>query len=298
MFDWNKILLIFMIIFFSISRAHTENDKSLFCKKFSTTESKAKLIESLLNFSNRLNFTNGDFGLPKSLFPSKEGYGICWWHSRFQRAATYLAYYSPKKSRPTEMQAQSIIKSIVRMSKVVEIPGFRNLDEFSEKYKDFIIEELEIWQIRESYKSAMRSINPLFPSFYSYDSNLHHTFERLNHLVNVDKVIPFVIEQLPGIDAHSYLVIKVDTLKYDPWKGTMVLTLVDSAYMNLIRVVIDPETKNRIRVLEPNNELGKATNAIYIDFSRDLRKIERSLRAFCPEYRLKVKPSKIYYVEY
>lgn len=63
---------------------------------------------------------------------------LCWLHSRFQRSATYLTNYRPELPRPNRNQAIDIISQIVAHRNVVEIPGFRNLNEFSTVYREEI----------------------------------------------------------------------------------------------------------------------------------------------------------------
>jgi hypothetical protein len=78
-------------------------------------------MDLTLGFLNTLDFTNP---------PGHFNAGLCWWHSRFQRNAFYLATYSPDSPRPNESQAKEIIAKIINGDEVVEIPGFENMNSF------------------------------------------------------------------------------------------------------------------------------------------------------------------------
>lgn len=77
------------------------------------------------------------------------GIGVCWWHSRFQRAAWALSYYRPDLPKPDRKRAQEIIALIASMKSVVEIPGYRNFSEFSKEWPDLIQKKLESWQLKD-----------------------------------------------------------------------------------------------------------------------------------------------------
>lgn len=47
--------------------------------------------------------------------------GVCWWHSRFTRAALYLVYFEPSKPKPDARTARKAIRSLMNADRVVEI---------------------------------------------------------------------------------------------------------------------------------------------------------------------------------
>jgi hypothetical protein len=77
------------------------------------------------------------FGNP----PGPVGGGMCWLHSRLQRRFTYLANFRPTDERgrplprPSREEAEQIIHRLVHGMGVTEIPGFRNVFEFSQAYE-------------------------------------------------------------------------------------------------------------------------------------------------------------------
>ncbi|MGK5087603.1 hypothetical protein WDW86_08600 [Bdellovibrionota bacterium FG-2] len=73
--------------------------------------------------------------------------GVCWWLSRFQRAALYLARFYPELPKPTADEARKLIRRLAQMNEVVEIPGYRNIFDFSCDFSTLIQRRLERWQI-------------------------------------------------------------------------------------------------------------------------------------------------------
>ena len=267
-----------------------------FCRKFSTTHSKSQILSSLIynnqdeKKENLLRYVNFG-GFPQSVVSKMDGWGVCWWHSRFTRAVAYLVKFSPEKKKPNYSGVRNIIQSIAKMNRVVEIPGYANLYEFSTDHYQQIQSELNDWQKRDTFNALGRTLNPLRPSFNSYDKNLWKTFNRLNYLINVEKILPFVVEQIEGITAHSYLVIKAEVRGYTVWEREIVLTLIDSNWPHIKKAILDPLTGDRLAFIsEATGQITATGNAIYIDFNRDLYQIERTLKEYCPQIALKITP--------
>jgi len=280
------IVAIIITIFSSVVHASSINPQRRFCKQFSTPSSKTEFINSLLKSENRLSFLNqgGEFNI-----------GVCWWHSRFQRAASYLAYYEPEKNKPSEEEVEEIINAIIYQKRVVSIPGFSSLSEFSKAHEKQIQSALESWQIRDSLTGALaRSLNPLRPSYKSYTKDIVHTFYRLHQLINDEKVIPFVIEQNTGATAHAYLIVKAQMLGKNVVDQEIELTLIDSNSFILSTVRISKYNYDRIEYQNIKFE----GFAIYIDYSRDLTKIERAIKQFCPHTPIHIAPDFIDKYEY
>src|SRR4051812_20347064 len=70
------------------------------------------------------------------------GWGMCWWYSRFFRAAHLLASYRADLPKPTEAEAKVLVRKLLRFKSVVEIPGYLSLDSFSTEWRDVIYKEL------------------------------------------------------------------------------------------------------------------------------------------------------------
>lgn len=172
----------------------------------------------LLDRSNRMSFTNYG-GLLNG--------GVCWWHSRFQRAATYLTIYSPSRPKPSKKEAKKLIRTIRKRRSVVVIPGYENFYQFSKDWKELIHKSLERWQIIDGF---------IFQSWVVGLSGRHRTSarklrDRMDQLY-IDAVIynniSYQMLQFKGISAHAWLV-----LNMEPIENGYEVQIVDSNYTTL-----------------------------------------------------------------
>lgn len=136
--------------------------------------------------------------------------GVCWWHSRFQRAATYLAIFDPAGEKPTDRRAVQIVDDLAHFRKRVVISGYKNLYEFTKEHEKVIQNELERWLKRDAISGVMRTLNPLRESFKTSRNDLRQWMARLDYLVNEHRIIPFVLQQVKGLKAHASLVIGME----------------------------------------------------------------------------------------
>ena len=131
-----KFLLSFFVAlsFNAVAGLTPSQSKDQFCADRSESSFNKTLLQNELNmmgFANEGGIANG---------------GVCWWHSRFQRNATYLTIYKPSEKKPSKEQAKNIITKIKLAKEVVIIPGFRNFSEFTSTYQSEIQSELNKWQ--------------------------------------------------------------------------------------------------------------------------------------------------------
>jgi len=147
--------------------------------------------EHRLDFLNQGGFFNG---------------GVCWWHSRFSRNATYIARFRPDLPAPSEREIKEIVKEIRQAKSIVSIPGYKNLQEFSRENEDLIQKELESWQrfdglIRQQWVVGLWGLRRIAA---------HKMKARMDHLydyVQGQGKIAYLKLQLRGLPAHSWLVI-------------------------------------------------------------------------------------------
>ncbi|GAB4011972.1 MAG: hypothetical protein Fur0010_07260 [Bdellovibrio sp.] len=206
-----KSLLTLAIALSSISAfgANTSVGKIDFCRdrvEGNYVQELLKERESRMAFANHGGLANG---------------GVCWWHSRFQRNAAYLTFYSPEKKRPTDSEAKDIIKDIRKGKKVVEIPGFRNFNEFSRAFASEIQDRLEGWQrtdgfINQSWITGLAGKTETTPE------KLQEMMDELYSQVSQGEVV-YQKLQLKGIIAHAWLVIDMEKTR-----DGYVLSVVDS----------------------------------------------------------------------
>lgn len=167
--------------------------KENFCNKRSDQKSIQSLLldnEATLSFSNQ----GGLFGG-----------GVCWWHSRFTRNAAYIVRFRPDLAGPTEAEAKKIIKDIRSAKKIVEVPGFSSLYDFSRSFDYLILRELEAWQRKDGF------VNQQWVAGLSGSSNikpeaLQARMDELFVRVQAGEVV-YQKLQMPGVVAHAWLVI-------------------------------------------------------------------------------------------
>jgi hypothetical protein len=135
--------------------------------------------------------------------------GVCWWHSRFQRAALYLTFYRPDLPKPNDQQAREIIDAIAGKKHVVMIPGFSNFREFSGEYQDLIQAKLDRWQIEDGFLKQYW-IDGLAGSVTRNPDAFERSMDALAHRVNDLHEIVYQKLQLPGIYSHAWLVVRMD----------------------------------------------------------------------------------------
>jgi len=140
------ILIIFLFSSVLVKRSQAADDKS----NFNLPKSKTQVCE---NFKNKY-YTQRTNNFENLLLRNTSGWlntGLCWWTSRLQRSALYLAYLSPNKPKPNKLQAKKIIRKLFHMRSLVEVPGYSNFYDFFIDYNELIENQLSAKQIEESY---------------------------------------------------------------------------------------------------------------------------------------------------
>ena len=133
------------------------------------------------------------------------GGGVCWWHTRWERNAAYLAVYRPDLPQPSMEEVLAIIAAIRAGNQIVEIPGFENLRAFSRTYGDYIQKSLEEWQISEGVFGGGWS-NGL-ASDVADPAALQQTMNQTYELVTQQNRVVMQTLKFPGIQAHLWAVI-------------------------------------------------------------------------------------------
>lgn len=174
----------------------------------------ARDANNLMSFKNHGGFRNG---------------GVCWWHSRFQRAALYLTHYNPSAEKPDAQTAKQIIRTLRNANDVVEIPGFKNFLEFSTHFAKEIQNELESWQkfesIRFTWIRGLRGSTRVHPDW------MKELMDNLYEETEINKNISYQKLQMKGITAHAWLVVSMK--KFDNGYD---LEVIDSNYQNMTKI--------------------------------------------------------------
>ncbi len=148
--------------------------------------------------------------------------GVCWWHSRFTRNALYLAYFEPDAPPPDPGETLTIAYSIMRASRVVRIPGYRCLADFSRDHRAMIQKMLERWQL---YDGIVRFawVNGLTGASRLPPGSMAGLMESILAGLALQGIM-YVKFQTPGIDAHALLLTGIEKLP----DGKLLVSYLDS----------------------------------------------------------------------
>lgn len=153
-----------------------------------------------MDYRNTLSFRNqGGIG----------GKGVCWWHSRFQRNALYLAVFRPEVAEDSESTVKAKIRRLRFGKEVIVFNGFANLYELSAKYDYLIQRELEKWQksdgiVKFKWVQGLRGKPELEAS------QMREMLDDLYERVVTRKQITYQKLQFKGITAHAWLVVDME----------------------------------------------------------------------------------------
>lgn len=154
--------------------------------------------EILKSVDNQLYFTNAG-GLMNG--------GVCWWHSRYTRNAAYLAKFRPDLAPPTtEQEYKKIVAEIRKGNRVVTVPGFKNLREFSISAYAQIQHKLEDWQKADGIMRFQWVAGLSGSSEVKDPAQLTKKMNELFERVSTGEVV-YQKLQMPGIVSHAWLVV-------------------------------------------------------------------------------------------
>lgn len=223
--------------------------------------------------------------------PGTFGTGLCWWHSRFQRNATYLANYFPGKNPPSDKQAKKIIRAIATGRVVVEIPGFANLREFSSTYKSMIVKELNRMTMMD------------FPNLKVFDRFGDTSEMHRNEMWTMMNDIHQKMLQHPQlmflrqkkdlhnfVSSHSVLLLKIEKVEEDtgaPWPHDKNIVGFDLTYVNsnssgLLTKV--PYKKGDLGIKDCPTKDGVGEQCYFTlrpDYQEDIHGLEQALADYC-----------------
>ena len=174
--------------------------RQIYCSRF---EKNGSLASFLRPYTGRI-YSKNDGGFFNQ--------GVCWWHSRFQRASAYLSYFVPEAEAVKDPEEiRKIVRAIIGQKDLVLINGFNNMLQFSYAWKEIIQEELEKWQLRDSlhgkWINGLKGKWTFGPQGY-WDGNAKNMEKTLDQTYELflKGQLPFQILQIPGIEAHAWLI--------------------------------------------------------------------------------------------
>lgn len=172
-----------------------------------TTEEFCQQAQDLAHFQNLISDDQGRLGFTNhgGIFES----GTCWWHSRFQRAMTYLALFRPDLPKPSRAEITNIIWELSRMRSMVLIPGYSNIRQFSWDWQVEIQQLLDSWQMYDGF-IKQSWIEGLAGQTTVSSNKLKQIMDDLYNQVVPLKRIVYQKLQVVGIEAHSWLVVAME----------------------------------------------------------------------------------------
>lgn len=136
--------------------------------------------------------------------------GVCWWHSKLQRSAIYLAVFDrPTDPKPDVKQVMQLLESIAQRKSVVSIPGFKSWFEFTATYEEQVKFYLGRWEMTDTVQ--LEFIKGIKFTKGTTVANL----EKIEREVNLFQRIAYVLVDLPGMSAHSWLISAFDKTNHN-----------------------------------------------------------------------------------
>lgn len=202
--------------------------------------------------------------------------GVCWWHSRFQRAVWTLAEYRPELSKPTRKEAIRIIDNFSHFRGVQVIPGYSDFRSFSADFKKEIQNELNAWQLRDglfkqSWLAAMKGRANLDKNPAKLQRMMDDLYQYSLQGIR-EGFTPWVMLQLKGIiGAHSALIVD---MKRNSAQNGYALSIVDSNF---------PERTSTWTYEYGDGQMGHSLydTIPYRGSHRDVPAIRTALNSYC-----------------
>ncbi len=220
----------------------------------------------------RINFKNGGsyFSFLRNLFrigidPGFHNYaGVCWWHSRLQRAAAYLTVYAPYEKKPTPSRIKKILNTLIDSKRVVEIPGYSSFSEFTKENKSLIQDFLNRWQLQDTFLN-LAWVRGLRGKSEVPADQLKEIMDELYYHVEILRQVTYVKLQEEGLVAHALLI-----LKLEPTENGYYIEYIDSNY-----------PKSTQRAVYRYHYTQFQNSVPYIEYIQDYHKIESAINKYC-----------------
>ncbi len=197
--------------------------------------------------------------------------GVCWWHSRLQRAFFYLAKFDPAAPKPSEREAGKIIHALMWEKSYVLIPGFSDTFSFTKTFQKLIQRKLNKWQISDGVGNqgwilGLKGHSSLKPMLMKQRMDQVYA----QYLTSRDQgEMLWLLLQIKGIASHSSLLESMIPNEF----GGYDLEMIDSNRPNLMIPYI---YKSGDQSLVPHGiEKYKPSWVPYVGYARDLKRIRK-----------------------
>lgn len=216
--------------------------------------------------------------------------GVCWWHSRFQRAVWHLVRYAPEAPKPSHEKAKALIHTIAHVNGVVTIPGYRDFHSFSIDFEDLIQKELNQWQARDSFinQDWIRGLRgrSVYRDAAVLEAKMDGVYRA--HLESQKNgEILWVMMQMKGVVAHAALVLGM----VDTGEGYS-LSVVDSSFPGETNAIHYRRGDHTLYADYAKHHDQKAVRQLYRDgftlnpgYGRDYRKMRDAIAEYCASPR-------------
>ncbi len=230
------------------------------------SRTQSDILSSLQNPMNRIAFKNTG-----GIFDG----GVCWWHSRLQRSATYLVRFAPEKAKPSTAQVNAILFSLRNMNKVVTIPGYKDFNSFTNDYQEQTQKMLNRWQrfdgvINHEWQRGISGHSSL-PA-----ADLEKQMQSVFEFYKNSPLPIWVMAQIKGISSHAFLIIDMKQVSrgFD-------FHVIDSNHPGIIGLVQYEYGQTSLR------EVGQKYSFVpYVGFQNDFRLISAALKTQCHSFTL------------
>lgn len=264
----------------SSSAANLEaSDKSTFC---SNRQDKSKLADFMRQRSNLLSNANegGLFGLQT---------GVCWWHSRLQRRMSYLADFRPDLPKPSEKEVKKILRKIKRGKKVVTIPGYANLAEFSNEHASLIQKSLNAWIfgdsfLRQQWVNGLKGKSNISPEkMKDHLEKMYGDFQEAG-----GPVVQML--QMPGVMAHAWILNDMKKVSETEYQVEVIdsnapnITSKYSVFTNRTNMLPVSNVKDTSKGIDNNSfPLFDYYDSFvaYTKYDGELKKLQKAVTNFC-----------------
>jgi hypothetical protein len=209
-------------------------------------------------------------------FPNPAGYldiGLCWWDAMFQRSSVYLTVFRPDLPSPTDVTAKQIISDIIHARKVIEIPGFKNMFDFSTQYQAFITHALSDWQLEDGF-IKQKWIIDLIGTDKTSGQNLGAHMDQIYQSFMTTKTVPFVRIKLGRVVSHALLFLGMTPL---PNNGGYQLEILDVNYPDQTMSATYDRGTDWLSL--PNEDISQAVP--YLAFESQTTHFEEAIQAYC-----------------
>jgi hypothetical protein len=134
------------------------------------------------------------------------GGGVCWWHSRLQRNAIYMARFAPDAPIPTSAQASKLVNDLINEKGPVVIGGYKDFYDFSRGFHNMIQNKLEAWQKKDgffkfSWLRGLKGRHEMEPDELQKEMDLFY-----QKVVGEGEIV-YARLNPAGIEAHSWLIV-------------------------------------------------------------------------------------------